>query len=123
MEENPNLSDGARAFSENVRTLIARYELTGPALARAAKIDQKTVWRIYNGQTEPGLDVVTKIARVYKFEPWQLLVPGFDPALPPTLATLVPAERELLDRLRTLIDSASGASATAPGLAAVPAKS
>lgn len=62
----------------NVRTLmLQRYgEENINRLARDAKIGPATVQRIKDAETSVGLEVIEKIAKVFKLEPWQLLAPG-----------------------------------------------
>jgi transcriptional regulator with XRE-family HTH domain len=56
-------------------------------LAKPAKMDQKTIWRIVNKMNEPSIDKVEKLAKAFGVEPWELLVPGLDPEHRPTLTT------------------------------------
>lgn len=81
-------SKALRVLSENLERLIAAHpELnTQPKLAKEAKIDQKTVYRIVTKQNEPSLDKLEKLAKALGVEPWQLLVPGLQPAALPVLA-------------------------------------
>ena len=60
-------------------------------VATKAKVDQKTVSRILLLQNEPSIDKLERIAAVFGFEAWQLLVPTFDPLSPPVLAEEVTA--------------------------------
>jgi transcriptional regulator with XRE-family HTH domain len=66
------------------------YDTQGKIAAKA-KVDQKTVSRILLLQNEPSLDKLEKIAGVFGYEAWQLLVPTFDPLHPPVLADEVTA--------------------------------
>lgn len=63
---------------ENVRALMAaKYGQENiNRLARDAKVGPATVQRIKDASTSVGVDVLEKIARVFKIEPWQLLAPG-----------------------------------------------
>jgi transcriptional regulator with XRE-family HTH domain len=74
---------------QNVSALMhARYgreNLT--KLASDAKIGPATASRIKQHETSVGIDVVESIAKAFKVDAWQLLVPGFDAAEPPVLAT------------------------------------
>ena len=68
-----------------MKTKYGRENLT--RLAADAKIGPGTASRIKAHETSVGLDVVEAIARIFRLEPWQLLVPGMDAASPPVLAT------------------------------------
>ncbi len=57
--------------------------LSGRQLGIAAKIDPKTVTRILAAQHAPNIDTIAALAAVFHLLPWQLLVPGMDPADPP----------------------------------------
>lgn len=57
------------------------------AVARKAKVDQKTISRIIHKTNEPSLDKLERIAAVFGLQPWQMLVPGLEPSSPPVLAT------------------------------------
>lgn len=45
-------------------------------MARETKVGVATIQRIKDRETSVGLDVVEKIAKRYKLEPWQLLAHG-----------------------------------------------
>lgn len=68
-----------------MRMKYGRENLT--KLAADAKIGPATASRIKQHETSVGLDVVESIARVFKIDTWQLLVPGFKAESPPELAT------------------------------------
>lgn len=87
------------------RLMIWRYgneNLT--RLAAETGLGPGTCSRIKEQRTEIGLRVMTTIAQHFGFQPWQLLVPGFDPANPPTLSVLDvnSDEQELLGLYRKL---------------------
>lgn len=83
----PSLNAKA-VLSKNIRALMkARYE--GENISQFAKdtgIGLATVARIKEAKTSVGLDVIERIADKFDLQPWQLLVPNFDPANPPVLA-------------------------------------
>ena len=64
----------------NVRALmLARYGRENiNRLARDAKIGPASVQRIKDAETSVGIDVIEKIAKWGKLEPWQLLAPGMN---------------------------------------------
>jgi hypothetical protein len=68
-------------------------------LSRDCKISLGSCSRIKEQQTSVGLDIVDKIATHFHIEPWELLVPTFDPANRPTLQPLSEMERKLYARL------------------------
>ena len=68
-------------------------------LSREAGIGLASCARLKAQETSIGLELVDKIAAVFGVETWQLFVPGFDPASPPTLLPVTQAERELYTRL------------------------
>jgi hypothetical protein len=67
-----------RVLWENVRTLMVMQwgEEHIQRLVREAKIGPATATRIKEGRTSVGIDIVERIARVFKVEPWQLLAAG-----------------------------------------------
>lgn len=68
-------------------------------LSRECDVGLGTATRIKQRQTSVGLDILAKIAERFDLQPWQLLVPGFDPDNPPTLVPVTAAERQLYERL------------------------
>lgn len=66
------------------------------AIARAAKVDQKTVGRILLMQHEPRIDVVEKLARAFGLETWHMFVPNLQPDAIPLLSQEVAGLRALL---------------------------
>lgn len=69
------------------------------AIAKAAKVDQKTVGRILNKTNEPSLEVLSKIAKAFGLAPWQMLVPDLEPTNPPMLASESNALKKLYTNL------------------------
>lgn len=90
-------SPALRTLAANLETLRENdRELNSqPKIAAAAKINQKTVWRIFNMLNEPTLEQVSKLAAAFELEPWQLLVPNLHPSNRPVLA----AESEGIKKL------------------------
>lgn len=67
------------------------------------KITRQTVATVLDGSVSTGIDTLDSIARCYgrdglQLRAWQLLVPNFDPADPPTLS-VTEAEKDLKRRL------------------------
>lgn len=69
-------------------------------LAKDCKVGPGTASRLKEAQTSVGLEIVDKIARHFHVEPWELLVPGFDPGNRPTLQPITEQERRMYERLR-----------------------
>jgi transcriptional regulator with XRE-family HTH domain len=93
--------DFKRVLWENVSALMQKHfgreNLT--RLARETKCGPGTATRIKERETSVGIDVLEKIASAFNLQPWQLLVPGFDPSHPPTLKPVTAEERALYERL------------------------
>jgi hypothetical protein len=74
---------------ENVSALMRSHygkeNLT--RLAADAKIGPGTASRIKQQETSVGLDTVDAIAKAFKLDPWQLLVPHMNAEHPPHLQT------------------------------------
>lgn len=68
-------------------------------LAREAGIGPASCVRLKSQETSIGLELVDKIAAAFGVQTWQLFVPDFDPAAPPSLLPATAAERELVARL------------------------
>lgn len=58
----------------NLRELLAAHEMSGPELARRAKVDIKTVNNMVNGRYDPRPEKVDQVAEVFGMLGWQLLV-------------------------------------------------
>lgn len=69
-------------------------------LAKDCKIGPGTASRMKEGKTSVGVDILDKIAKHFHLEPWELLVPAFDPANRPTLQPLSEQERKLYAKLK-----------------------
>lgn len=78
-------SKALTVLSQNLQRLLEARQTTQPELARRAKVDQKTVWRIVRMENEPSVDKLEKLAAVLQVETWQLLVPNLDPQHLPDL--------------------------------------
>lgn len=65
------------------------------AIGKDAGIDQKTVSRILGVKNAPGVDCLDGLAKAFKVEPWQLLVPGLDPIKKPQIADVSPLAMDL----------------------------
>lgn len=65
----------ASVFRENIKVLIGDGSVN--AWAKAHGLEQTTVNRIVNGETDPKLSMIERVAKALRVEVWQLLVPGF----------------------------------------------
>ncbi|MFU1939400.1 helix-turn-helix domain-containing protein [Bordetella hinzii] len=68
------------------RLLETRPDISRLNLSKLMGVADGTLGRIKYGTGNPNVETVEQIARYFKFEAWQLLVAGFDPASPPRLA-------------------------------------
>ncbi len=75
-------------------------------LAREVKFGPATASRLKAQETSVGLDVVDKIAHAFGAEPWQLLVPGFNPDEPPGLPGASPMAQDIAQMLDAIEDDA-----------------
>lgn len=62
--------------------------------SRNVSLTNGTVGRVHAG-TYTGMDKLVELAAALGYEPWQLLVPGFDPENPPQLGDPRAIEREI----------------------------
>lgn len=81
-------SSALQVLSQNLDRLMqgSKEYNAQAAVARKAKVDQKTISRIIHKTNEPSLDKLERIAAVFGLQPWQMLVPGLQPEVPPQLA-------------------------------------
>lgn len=95
-------SDTARVFSENVNAAMKADETVSstPKLAKKAKLKTGPISRVRNGKNVT-LATLEAVAKGLGVQPWQLLVPGFQPENPPTLAVAGKREQELYSRIRS----------------------
>lgn len=88
-----------KVLAENLARLMSHYpSLSSEAkIAKSGKLSQRTVNRARNGR-QVKLESLKGLADAFEMAPWQLLVPGLDPANPPILA-LTDEEKALYKRL------------------------
>lgn len=98
----PKRASPMRVLADNLRVLMKHG--SGPTTQLGLKVRsgvaQGTIGRILTQQTSARIDTVDRLAKAYALCGWQLLVPGLDPANPPTLRAMGPEEQALYDRLR-----------------------
>lgn len=93
--------DSKRVLWKSVSALMKKH-YGGENLTRLAKdcgFGPGTSSRLKEAKTSVGLEVIDKIAKHFHVDPWQLLVPGFNPENTPTLQPLTEQERRLYARL------------------------
>ena len=88
-------------LADNLNALLKTRD--GPnseiGLAKKSGVGQATIGRIRKRQGAAKIDTVSKLAKAYGLEGWQLMVAGMNPTNPPVLQPLSRAERELHARL------------------------
>lgn len=67
--------------------------LSQEAVGRRSGLPQRTVGRLKNGSTAASLTTLEAIAKGLGVEPWQLLIPDFDPDNLPALDSADPGEQ------------------------------
>ena len=71
-------------------------------LSRESGVGLGTVSRLKDPDTSIGLDKLDKLAKAFSVRPWELLVPGFDPAHLPSMFS--PLARDLARALDEISD-------------------
>ncbi len=107
VDEKP-ISTAFQALRTNMGKVIAHARLTEPQFAKRAKVDQKTLWRVLHGSSEPTLDTVSKLAKAAGLDPWQLLAPDLEPDNPPLLAAQSERLRQVLTNIRNTKEAIEG---------------
>lgn len=94
--------DSKHVLWRSVSALMQRHygEENLSRLARECKIGPGSASRIKEAKTSVGLEIVDKISKHFQVQPWELLVPTFDPGNRPTLQPVSEQERRLYERLR-----------------------
>lgn len=98
----------AVTLGENMRTL---RDATRPgvhsgnrAVAKAAGVGEGTVQRARTGDNNITVGALEALAKHYRLEAWQLLVPGLDPDNPPRLASAADIEAEVQHRIHAQLE-------------------
>lgn len=85
----------AEIIAANLQALKEdRHIRSDNALAKLAKIDQKSVWRIMRYEQSPTVDMLEKLAKPFDLHAWQLLIPDLNPKNPPVFV-MTDTERDL----------------------------
>lgn len=82
------------------REIPSQSELSRVLRGRGLRMPQSSISRVLAGQQSPTLDAVHRLAHGLGFEPWQMLVPGFDPGNPPLTREDDEKLKALYSRLR-----------------------
>lgn len=90
-------------LATNLRRMIDTEGVSVRAWAMARKLDVRLIDRLAKGQHAVTLDKLEELASAIGCQPWQLLLPDFDPGNPPD-APITAEERVMLARLRRLLD-------------------
>ncbi len=102
------ISKASAAMRDNLARILEARKLTEPALAKLAKLDQKTLWRAMHGDTEPTLQTVSKIAKALGVDPWMLLTPNMHPTNLPMLVAEHESLLELYKKIETTQEAVAG---------------
>lgn len=78
-------SDLQRLFKANIEKARLHRGISGREAAKRGDLDPKTFSNAGRAANAANLRSVEGLAKGLQFEPWQLLVPGFDPRRPPSL--------------------------------------
>jgi hypothetical protein len=86
---------------ENIANAMIHHwhEINLYKLAKDAKIGTGGAARLKAQRSATRLSTIVKVAALWKLEPWQLLMPGFDPAKPP-VAVLSEEQQKLYEQLK-----------------------
>ncbi len=96
-----------KLYAANIRACLARDKaIGGPCydmkrLAAMAGLTPSTIGRIVSLEHAPVIDTLESVARSFRLEVWQMLVPQLDPSAPPIVAHTA-AERELYARIKSV---------------------
>jgi transcriptional regulator with XRE-family HTH domain len=101
-DEVSTASSTAKVLGANLQALMASHSdlNSNPKLAKKTGLGTGSVSRLRNGEVDPTLSTLEKVAKAFDIAPWQLLVPGIDPSNLPALLSASEAERKLWDSLR-----------------------
>ena len=108
-ETVPN-QDIRKVLAENVRRLIAHDQRQPPetkllrALMKKAKISMGSAERILAGKTSIGVALLDRVARKFKLQAYQLLIPGLDPESPQWVP-VTPEQKKQARAVKLALDS------------------
>ena len=87
-------------LAKNLKALMAHHETNQTGLGKRSGLAQSTVGRILKEAHAADVDTLEAVGKALGVTPWQLMVPGLDPANPPVLQNASPEEREFYERLK-----------------------
>lgn len=95
----------AKVLGVNLTALMGHHaELnSNPKVSKKTKLGTGTISRIRNGEVDVNLKTLEKLEEPFEVKPWELLVPGFDPANRPTLQPMTEQERKLYAKLAEVV--------------------
>lgn len=72
------MNKDAKTFAKNLRILMEHHGDTQKALEKRSGVSQKTISNMLNPGDErsPNLDNIALIAKCYRLETWQILIPN-----------------------------------------------
>jgi transcriptional regulator with XRE-family HTH domain len=102
MDEEPTASASAIVFGRNLSALMAANKELGSnqKVSKKTGVSTSTVSRLLNGQVDATLETVERVAKAFRVEAWQLLVPNLEADNLPELLPHTKHERRLWERLR-----------------------
>lgn len=89
-----------QVFAANVRRVMEHYGENPTSAGVRCKVSQQQFRRFVRGEHSVTLDSVAAVAKGYGLEPYQLLIPGLDPANPQVLRLLSASELKLYAALK-----------------------
>jgi transcriptional regulator with XRE-family HTH domain len=93
------MSSAADIIANNLASLMAAHQIGSDGqLAKLAKVDQKSIWRIRHKEQSPSADTLEKLAAAFGLQAWQMIFPDLDPRNPPVFI-ITTTERELYRKL------------------------
>lgn len=108
-------------FSKNVDYYLTKKDITRSEFARKVDMSPSHISRYLNGNTEPGIGVVTRFAEALGLEPWELLKPpGATEARPDSgtfqrlVALLLQADEQALKSLESVVSQLVSQKASKP---------
>lgn len=102
------ISKAFAALRDNLARVLETRKISEPSFAKLAGIDQKTLWRVLHGETEPTLATVSKIAKAVGAEPWMLLTPNMHPTNHPMLVSEHERLLDLYKKIETTQEAVAG---------------
>lgn len=96
------LSDSNQTLTQHLQRLLESQELPRLELAQRMGVSDGTLGRIKYGTANPTIDVVDRIARYFRVEPWQLLKPIDDNMVAEQSEVYAPVMLELREAIETL---------------------